>query len=179
MTASVPPRRSLSSLLMVPLGVTVMLVEEYVWVGLKRLMARLGRLASVARIEAAIAGLPPKAAAVVFLLPSLLILPVKLAAVWAVATGHFLAGTLVLIGAKLLATALFARLYTLCRPALMSFGWFVRLHDLLVRAKAWAHARLEAWPAWHRARAAVAAVKRQVHAAAARWRAWRGETGRV
>jgi hypothetical protein len=152
-------RRSLSSLLMVPLAVVLMLFEEYLWSGLKALMARLGRLALVARIEAAIVALPPVGAALVFLLPVLLILPVKLAAVWAIATGHFLSGLAVLVGAKLLATALFARLYTLCRTALMTFGWFVWLHDILTRAKAWAHARLNSWPAWQAAREAIAAVR--------------------
>jgi len=165
--------RSFSSLLTVPLGVAVMLVEEYVWKGLKRLMARLARFAPIARVEAVIAGLPPKGAALVFFAPALLILPVKLAAVWAVASGHFLAGLLVLIGAKLFATALFARIYILCRPALMSFSWFVRLHDALARAKAWAHAKLDAWPAWRRARAVVEAIVAEGRAVFARLRAAR------
>ncbi|MFD2232379.1 hypothetical protein [Phaeospirillum tilakii] len=171
--------RPLSSVLMIPLGVAVMLVEDYVWKGLKRLMARLGRLAPIARIEAAIVALPPTAALFVFLTPTLLILPVKLAAVWAVATGHILAGLGVLIGAKLVATALFARIYTLCQPGLMSFRWFARMHDALVRAKTWAHAKLEAWPAWRQARAVVHAVTARARAVLARLRTRPETTGPV
>lgn len=151
--------RSLSSLITVPLAVLLMLFEEYLWGWLRRLMARLAQLALIARIEARIVALPPKGAALVFLLPFLLILPVKLAAVWSIATGHFLFGLVVLILAKLAATALFARLYTLCRPALMTFGWFVWVHDTVLRAKNWAHAKLESWPAWQQAKAAIAQVR--------------------
>jgi len=159
MTSTPARSRSLTSVLTVPLAVLVMLFEEYLWGWLRRLMARLGQLASIARIEALIVALPPKAAAFVFLLPVLLILPVKLAAVWAIATGHFLFGLVVLISAKLVATALFARLYTLCRPALMTFGWFVWVHDVVLRAKNWAHARLESWPAWRQAKAMIATLR--------------------
>ncbi|CCG40939.1 hypothetical protein [Magnetospirillum molischianum] len=159
MTTTPSRSRSLSSLLTVPLAVLLMLFEEYLWGWLRSLMARLGRLASIARIEAMIVALPAKAAAFVFLLPFLLILPVKLVAVWAIATGHFLSGLVVLISAKLVATALFARLYTLCRPALMSFGWFVWVHDTVIRAKNWAHARLESWAAWRQARAFIATLR--------------------
>ncbi|SEH24819.1 hypothetical protein [Magnetospirillum fulvum] len=156
----IPSRsRSWTSVLTVPFAVLLMLFEEYLWGWLKSLMARLGRLASIARIEAVIVALPPKAAAVVFLLPALLILPVKLAAVWAIASGHFLFGLVVLVTAKLAATALFARLYTLCRPALMTFGWFVWLHDIILRAKNWAHARLESWAAWRQAKALIATLR--------------------
>ena len=156
-----PPRRILSALLM-PLGVILMLLEEYLWRGLKALMARLGRLPVVARVEARIIGLSPPWAAVVFLVPGVVLFPFKLAALWAIANGHILWGLLVLAAAKLTATALFARLYTLCKPTLMTVGWFVRLHDMMTRAKLWAHAKLESWGVWRLARRAIDRLRSRV-----------------
>ena len=151
MTPISKPRNRFLSVILVPLGVILMLVEEYLWRGLKAMMARLGRLPLVARIEAHIITLSPGWAAVVFLVPGIVLFPFKLAAIWAMANGHLLWGLVVLLMAKLTATALFARLYTLCKPALMTVPWFVRLHDMMTRAKAWAHARLESWGIWQKA----------------------------
>ncbi len=162
------PRRRLSFLL-VPLGVVLMLLEEYLWRGLKALMARLGRLPWVARVETRIAALPPLWAAVVFLVPGMVLFPFKLAALWAMANGHLLWGLLVLLAAKLTATALFARLYTLCKPALMTVGWFVRLHDMTTRAKHWAHAKLHSWGGWRLARRAISRLRGRVLTLAHRW----------
>ncbi|OAN51353.1 hypothetical protein A6A04_16385 [Paramagnetospirillum marisnigri] len=158
------PRRLLS-LLLVPLAVVIMLVEEYLWAGLKAIMARLGRLPLVARLEARIQALSPWGAAVVFVIPGVLMLPFKLVALWAMAQGQVLLGIGVLLAAKLTGTALFARLYTLCKPTLMTVGWFVRLHDAVNRAKAWAHAKLDSWPIWRLARRSIHRLMVMVRAA--------------
>ncbi|TAN56687.1 MAG: hypothetical protein EPN20_18335, partial [Magnetospirillum sp.] len=143
--------------------------EEYLWRGLKALMARLGRWPAVARVEARIVALPPRWAAVVFLVPGVVLFPFKLAALWAIANGHIVWGLLVLGAAKLTATALFARLYALCKPTLMTVGWFVRLHGMMTRAKQWAHARLESWGVWRLARRAIGRLRSRVMALTRRW----------
>ena len=71
------------------------------------------------RIEAAIARLPPPAALAVLLLPTLGLLPVKLLALWLIATGEALAGLAVVVAAKLVGTAVLAWLFALTQPALM------------------------------------------------------------
>ena len=68
----------------------LILFEEWGWVPLQRLMARLGRLPVLRRLEAAVARLPPRAALAVFLLPTLLLLPVKLLALWLIGQGKAL-----------------------------------------------------------------------------------------
>lgn len=159
MTDPRPSRKSILSALLAPPAVLLLLVEEVVWAGLKALMARLGRLPVVARVEDRIRQLPPLGAAVLFLAPGAAMLPFKLAALWAIAKGHLIWGLLVLLAAKLTATALFARSYTLCKPTLMTVGWFVRLHDWVSRAKTWAHARLNGWRPWRVARRLVWRVR--------------------
>jgi hypothetical protein len=153
------PRSPLLSALLVPPAVLLLLIEEVVWAGLKALMARLGRLPVVARVEERIRALPPLGAALLFLAPGAAMLPFKLAALWAIAKGHLIWGLLVLLAAKLTATALFARIYTLCKPTLMTVGWFVRLHDWVTGAKAWAHDKLNAWRPWRFARRLVGRVR--------------------
>jgi hypothetical protein len=124
------------------------LLEEWLWNCLKQGMAMLGRLPLVSRLERWIAGLPPAGAAAMFLAPTALILPVKLIALQMIVAGHVVRGAGVILAAKLLATALFARVYVLTQPALMRVNWFVRLHATVLGWRVWVHAQVEAHPLW-------------------------------
>jgi hypothetical protein len=130
----------------------VFLIEEWLWNRLKQAMALLGRLPGLRRLERGIAGLPPAWAAVVFLAPSTLILPIKLFAVKMIVTGHIMSGAGVILAAKIAATALFARVFVLTQPALMRLQWFVRLHAAVLRWRVRAHGQIEAHPLWRRMR---------------------------
>jgi hypothetical protein len=124
------------------------LIEEWLWNGLKQAMAVLGRLPGLRHLERWIASLPPPWAAVVFLAPSTLILPIKLFAVTMIASGHILWGSGVILAAKITATAVFARVYVLTQPALMRVRWFTRLHATVLRWRVWVHRQIEAHPLW-------------------------------
>jgi hypothetical protein len=82
----------------------LILFEEWGWEPLRRAFALLGRLPLVARLEARLRRLPPRWALLVLVLPSLLILPIKLLAVWLVAMGRVSLGVLLVIAAKLVGT---------------------------------------------------------------------------
>jgi hypothetical protein len=125
----------------------VILFEEWGWQPLQDLMARIARLPVLRQIEALIARLPPYAALVVFFLPGLASLPVKIGALWLIAHGQRLLGLALIVAAKVVGTAIVARLFTLTRPALMRLAWFARLHG---RWTAWKEALL----AWVRGSAA-------------------------
>ncbi|MFX8207391.1 hypothetical protein ABTL06_19475, partial [Acinetobacter baumannii] len=84
---------------------------------LRRAFALLARLPVIRQLEGLLRRLPPTWAFVVLVLPSLLILPVKLAAVWLVTRGHALLGVGIIIAAKLVGTALLAWLFQLIQPA--------------------------------------------------------------
>jgi hypothetical protein len=111
------------------------LIEEWLWDGLKRGMQWLGRLPIVRGAEARISRAGPKTAISLFLIPWLLLLPAKLLAFWLMGTGRAAAGLSVFVAAKLLGTALLARLFTLTRPALLTITWFRRLHDWFAAIK--------------------------------------------
>ncbi|MEO7403197.1 MAG: hypothetical protein ABIU95_05960 [Burkholderiales bacterium] len=103
-----------------------MFLEEVLWVQLSRLLAGFGRLPLIAAIERGISCLPAYAALPFFLVPIAALIPFKLFALWLIANGHAIAGIQIFILARVVGTALAARLFVLTRPALMSKAWFAR-----------------------------------------------------
>jgi hypothetical protein len=131
-------RRLLTALFNITIGPVLALVlifEEWGWEPLARLVARLARLPLWARIEALIVRLPPYAALAVFFVPMLLLLPVKLLALYWISRGHAVLGIAVVLAAKLLGTAAVARLFALTQPALMQLAWFARWYGMWKRWK--------------------------------------------
>lgn len=104
----------------------LILFEEWGWEPLQRALAWVGQLPGLRWLERRISALPPYAALTLFLVPTLMLLPVKLLALWTISRGKLVVGTLVILGAKLLGTAIVARLFTLTQPALMQLPWFAR-----------------------------------------------------
>lgn len=106
----------------------ILLFEEWGWEPLQRFMERLARWPAVAWVEHRIGALPPMIALPVFALPSLLLFPVNLFALWLVGQGQAALGTALIVAAKLVGTTLVVRIFTLTRPALMELAWFARLY---------------------------------------------------
>ena len=118
----------LKSLLLLPVALLI-LFEEWGWEPAKRAMAWVMRWPPLAWLERGITRLPPSAALVVFFAPALLLLPVKLSALWLIGQGHALIGLVVIVIAKIAGTALIARLFHLTQPALMKLEWFARFYN--------------------------------------------------
>jgi len=131
----------------------LILFEEWGWAPLQRAMAWLGRLPLLRQLEQLIARLPPYAALLVFLLPGLLLLPVKLLALWLISIGRAGVGVAVIVIAKLIGTAVVARIFALTQPALMRLAWFARLYERWSRWKAELLAWVRASAAWRWSRA--------------------------
>ncbi len=140
----------------------LILFEEWGWEPLQRALTWLNRLPVMRQIEAAIVRLPPPAALAVLLLPTLGLLPVKLAALWLLAHGAALAGLAVVVVAKLVGTAMLAWVFTLTQPALMRMPWFAAGYQ---RWYAWKESLL-AWVraswAWRTGRAVKGRLRRWV-----------------
>jgi len=146
-------------LLFVPVAAAIVFVEDVLLHYLGVAMAALARWPPVARLEAWLAGLPPWAALAVFVAPSALVLPVKLAAVWFALQGKFiLAAASVAIG-KIVATALVARLYKVLRPTLLRLSWYLRAETWLFDWRDRLYAFVRALPAWQAAKALVRRAK--------------------
>ena len=155
---------------MIVLAAMIMFFEEWLWDRLTAMMARVARLPVLQRLEVRLAALPPYPAMAVFLLPGLLLLPVNLFAMWLAANGQALAGTGLLIAAKLVGTAILARLFTVCKPSLLTVGWFRRLYEGITRLKARLYAAIKAMAAWQAAVRWKNAVKARIARLTHRWR---------
>jgi len=113
----------------------IVLLEDWLWDDLQRIAAAIGHLPLFRQVESLIAGLPPYGALAMFGAPSLLLIPVKLAALYFIAHGQPALGLMTAIGAKIAGTALVARIYTLTHPNLLRIGWFAWLHERFVAFK--------------------------------------------
>jgi len=130
----------------------VLLFEEWGWEPLQALLAKLARLPLWAWLEGRIARLPPWGALAIFAIPALALLPIKLLALFLIGRHHAFMGLCVLLSAKVVGTALLARLFTLTQPTLMRLAWFARWYP---RWKVWKDgiiAQVRASPAWRMGR---------------------------
>ena len=126
----------------------VLLFEEWGWRPLAALLARFARFPVVAKLEALIVSLPPYGALAAFVLPSALLFPLKLLALYLIATGHAVTAALLFIGAKVAGTAILARLFMLTQPKLMQIGWFAQGYHWLMPWKDRVFTAIRASWAW-------------------------------
>ena len=125
------------------LAAIIILLEDWLWDDLARFAAAIGRLPVFRIIESLIIQLPPYASLILFGAPSLLLVPVKLIALYFISSGHSLLGLLTMIAAKIGGTALVARLFTLTRPKLLQINWFARLYAWFTAFKARIYAAIK------------------------------------
>jgi hypothetical protein len=126
----------------------VLLFEEWGWEPLARILARFAQLPFWARVETRIQHLPRWGALLVFAVPMLLLLPIKLLALYLFGMGSKGWGIVLLLSAKLIGTAIVARLFQLTEPTLMQFAWFARLYPRWKRWKDALTARVKASTVW-------------------------------
>ena len=141
----------------------VLLFEEWGWEPLASMFAWLAKLPLWSWLERQLRQLPPWGALLAFGAPVLLLLPVKLGALYLFSQGHYKSGVLLLVGAKLVGTALVARLFQLTEPSLMQLAWFARWYP---RWKAWKNqllARARQSNAWRQAQQVKAKLKETWH----------------
>jgi hypothetical protein len=176
------PRRLIKRVMtpIVAVAATLYFVVDALFYWLVKPIANLlGRLAMMARVRAWIQSLGPYPTLVLFLVPVIILEPVKPVAFYLMGTGHFMSGTLVLVVGEILKITIVERLFQLGRDKLMT-----------IRAFAWAYnvvmgwlAFLQSLPPWQaalrrfrtikaRARLAGAAIKRMAGDIRRRWSAY-------
>jgi hypothetical protein len=170
-------KRLLSPL--VYLAALILMLEDWLWdLGL-RLTAFIVAWPPLGALERRVRALPPYAALCVFVLPGLLLLPVKILALFAIARGHPISGIAVIVLAKVGGAALVARLYVLTRPALLSLAWFARWHGRFMELKDRWVTRLRQTDAFRRVSRLSALMRATARAAMLRLRrAGGGQDGR-
>ena len=132
------PFRLLKKVLAAPVvlvAAVIILLEDWLWDDLARLAAAIGRLPVFRAIESGIVHLPPYGALACFGLPTVLLVPVKLAAFYFISHGKPTMGLVIVVAAKMVGTALVARIFTLTRPKLMQIEWFSWLYQRFIAFK--------------------------------------------
>lgn len=148
----------------------IVLFEEWGWKPLAQAIAWLARYAPVARLEAWIASLRPYPSLLVFALPTTLLLPLKFVAMWLLANGQVATAGALFVGAKIVSTALVARLFTLTQPSLMRIVWFARTYNWFVPWKDAFFATIRASWIWRYGRMVKSRVKQWARIALERMR---------
>jgi hypothetical protein len=139
----------------VPFAAAVVFVEQVLIRYLNMMMVAAARWPPIARLEAWLVTLPPWAAVLTFAMPSLIILPVKVSALWFAAHHRFALATAAVVLGKIMATAILARLYRILRPTMMTLGWFAWADTKFFAWRDWAYAFVKSLPAWQEAKALI------------------------
>lgn len=128
-----------------------LLIEEWLWDALVKLGSRLSVWLHLLRFDHWLLMASPGIAMTAFLMPVVLIAPVKLIAFWLIAHGQVIQGIGLLLATKLSATLLISHIFSLTRSKLMTFVWFAFLYTTITRWLTWAHERLKETEAYTRA----------------------------
>jgi hypothetical protein len=121
----------------------VFLIEAWLWSHLEPIVewivARIPLRAVKARIAGVVRTLPPAATLGVFIVPIVLLFPLKLLGLWLLAHKHWIAAGLILVFAKLLGLAVTAFVFEMTKPKLLKLAWFRWLYEHVLLWLAWAH----------------------------------------
>ncbi|MDT8989244.1 hypothetical protein RQP54_00040 [Curvibacter sp. APW13] len=147
---------------LISIAVIVLLLEEWLWDHLKAAVQRLVDQPWVHRLEAYLRALPPWASLLVLVAPGVVIIPFKVAGLWALAQGHALLGVVIFVLAKLAGTAVAAYLFDLVRDSARRMPWFDRVYVWIERLLQRAHAWLESRPVVRQVRAWAQALRQRV-----------------
>jgi hypothetical protein len=120
------------------------MLEELLWDALNWIEERTAFLRLVRIIEQWVAARTPWQAAFLMLTPAAVLFPAKILGLWLLTSGHTVAGLGLILLAKVIGTAIVARMYRLCKDALLTLSWFAWGHRLVLRFSTWVHTT-EAW----------------------------------
>jgi len=125
----------------------VFLFEAWLWERLKPIVGWFVALVPWRRLKdrtkAAIAHLPPVATLFVFLVPVILLLPLKFVGLWLLARGLWLGAMATLALAKVASMGVTAFIFELTRPKLLQLAWFRWLYEHILVWLERAHAMVD------------------------------------
>jgi hypothetical protein len=125
----------------------VFLFEAWLWSHLAPIVAWIVAWLPLQAIKAKVAAwiehLPPSATLVVFIVPVILLLPLKFLGLWMLAHGHWLGAFAVLALAKVVSLGVTAFIFEITRPKLLQLGWFRRFYEWMLWALGRAHALVD------------------------------------
>ena len=130
------------NLLLLPVALLVVVLEDVLWAGALAVLRRLAGLPALQRLRAFLATLPGWLALPLFLVPEGL---GKLGEFWALALmarGKFASGVLAYVLVRAVATLIVVFIYHACEPALLRVRWFAAVVRGMHWVRDWALAKL-------------------------------------
>ena len=147
----------------------IIIFEEWGWRPLHDAVARLSKYSPVAFLERRVASLPPYGALLAFGIPVAVLLPFKFLALFLFAAGRFFAASFVFVTAKIVGTALLARIFVLTKPALMQIAWFAAAYEKFVPWKDALYEQIRASWTWRYGRMLKTRVRLETERLVARY----------
>ena len=121
----------------------VFLVEAWLWSHLAPIVGWFVNLISIpairAKLTAWIERLPPWATLFVFIIPAILLFPIKLLGLWLLAKGSWLGAMATLGMAKVVSMGVTAFIFEVTKPKLLQMAWFRWVYEKILAGLAWAH----------------------------------------
>ena len=146
----------------------IFLFEAWLWSHLQPLVAAIVRLIAWPklreRLAALIEGLPPYATLLIFIIPPILLFPLKILGLYFLAHGSWLGAMAVLGGAKVVSMGVTAFIFEVTRPKLLQLAWF-----------RWCYQHMLVW--LEKAHALIDPIKARIKHTVRRWR-WLMKPGR-
>jgi hypothetical protein len=105
-------------------------------------------------VAAQVDAMPPWGALLLFVIPVIIVQPLKLGSLYLMTHGHLLLGGLGFVAIKVVGFGLVAFLFDLTRDKLMTFGWFVWIFNRVNALREWASAFIAPYKAALKARVA-------------------------
>lgn len=132
---------------------------EWLWEPLERVMAKIGQWPLLRLVEAWIGRAPRYVALACFLIPGAVLLPFKLIGLYFLGHGAPLLGVGTFLTAKVVGTALVARIFALTKRQLLEIAWFARAYAGVVRFKTYVFDTLHQHPVYLRTRSMLLALR--------------------
>jgi hypothetical protein len=125
----------------------LLLLEAWLWDHLEPVVARVVNVIPWGKVRSSLARLleklPPYAALVVFIVPVIILMPLKFLEVYFIATRNWFGAVVVLVFAKLLGLGVTAFVFDVTRDKLLQIAWFRRMYDWFIWARDWARTQTE------------------------------------
>ena len=120
----------------------IFLIEAWLWDHLEpiveRVVARIPLRAFKHWLAEKIAALSPALTLIVFVVPAILLFPLKLLGLWLLTHEYWISAVTMMVFAKFLGLGVTAFIFDLTRPKLLQMQWFAKIYEwvLALRAKA-------------------------------------------
>jgi hypothetical protein len=122
----------------------IFLIEAWLWDHLEPIVARVVAWIPLRTFKAWLAErvdtLSPAMTLIVFIVPVVLLFPLKMFGLWLLANGYWVSSVVILVFAKFLGLGVAAFIFDVTRPKLLQMAWFQRLYDWVMAMRAKAHA---------------------------------------